>query len=645
MEQTSEFPAICLKLWRDLWQQHCRIPDLDPVHIWANKFRMMPGDVTAVPGMYDVSITPWIQEIGESYDDRSISTTVLCLASRLGKTESILNLIGRTIHQDPRNILMAYPTLESAEKWSLQFLQPMFDHSPVFDDLIAPQNSRDGTNRTLAKKFPGGTITGIGANSPSAFRQIQAPVICLDEIDAMNNTKEGDPITLAFKRADNYADSIQVLSSTPTVKGYSRIWSWLEASDWRQWFVPSPHTGNEHVLAWKNVIWPKNKSEKAVYVDPETGESWTEEQRRDAVMAGSWKPTQEFKGIRGYQANGLISLFSPKKGYKSKYHQFAAEFLDAKHKGFEELQVWTNTFLAEAWEDPTVESVSWEPLFENRDSYETEPLPDRVLMLTICADVQADRIEFEWVGWCNEYESYGLKYGVISGDTKRKEIWDKFKSEIRREWKHSAGGSLRVDKGFVDEGHNPQMVRKFCLSLLRVGIEIYPCKGIGRAGPSDPELVTFNPNRKQSGIKAPTYNVGSNRAKKTIYMNFDTEPGNSNAMQWTDQQGAGYDERYFQMLTSERQKKKYHLGQEYKMFEKPSSATRNEALDIRAYGYACAVSMNPSWDSLRKRITRLASREVEIKETAEKVKKESAKVKKRAARKRTPGGFVNAWKG
>ena len=46
----------------------------------------------------------------------------------------------------------------------------------------------------------------------------------------------------------------------------------------------------------------------------------------------SGRPTAPFNGKRGYHLNGLVSLFPPKRGYKTRLHQAVAQFLDAKHR-------------------------------------------------------------------------------------------------------------------------------------------------------------------------------------------------------------------------------------------------------------------------------------------------------------------------
>jgi len=635
----------------------CIIPEVPHVHLWAREHRMMTSEVTAKAGMYDISQTPYMQEPGESIDDPEVTTTVLQLASRLGKTENcILNPIGRSIHLDPHNILVVYPTKDAAGKFAKEQLMTTFDASHVFDGIVLPT----GKGSTMySKRFLGGRVSMIGANSPSAFRQIQARSVFLDEVDAMNFSEEGDPITLAFKRADNYADATQVVMSTPTIKGLSNIDKWMLKSDYRQYFVQSPFTGNWHVLDWANLVFTdaqkRRTPEAAYYADPDTGDPWTNEQRVDSIHAGEWRPTLPFTGVRGYQANAMISIFPHKKGYKSKYHQWAGEFLEAKDAGVEALKTWTNTFKGETWEDVLGESVDWHPVYERREDYPTDTLPDGVLCITFAADVQEDRIEFEWVGWRDGFESYGLRYSTIVGDTKRGEVWEKLNREILRTWKHPAGGELRMSRGFIDEGHNTEQVRIFCLKMLASGYEVYPSKGLGRAGQSEPELVAFNAQKRQSGVKAPTFNIGVNRAKRTIYSHLNLDPPGAHTMHFTDQPEAGYDEHYFEMLTSERIKTRYYLGQAYKVFEKPSSSTRNEALDIRAYGYAAIVSLNPSWDGLRKIIDKMlpAEKAMHLKPEAEATadrdkwtidpQKPTVKRPAKAAGKRARGGFINNW--
>ena len=55
--------------------------------------------------------------------DPNVQMTVFQLASRLGKTEVCMNIIGHSIAESPRRILTLYPTSSQAEKWSKETLE------------------------------------------------------------------------------------------------------------------------------------------------------------------------------------------------------------------------------------------------------------------------------------------------------------------------------------------------------------------------------------------------------------------------------------------------------------------------------------------------------------------------------------------
>jgi phage terminase large subunit GpA-like protein len=547
----------------------------------------------------------------ESFDDPTVQTTVLCMASRIGKTETMLNLIGQTIDEDPSNILVVYPTIDAAKNFFAESIQPMLTASRCFRGRVGNPLSKDGRNTQLKKRFAGGTLRGIGANVPSAFSGVQARRVIADEIDAMEEGKEGDPVSLMLKRAENYSNAVQVLASTPTTTDGSRIWKWLEKSDFRKWFVVSPRTGNEQLLEWENVKWEEGKPETATYYDPETQEPWTEQERRDAIEGGRWKATRPHTGIRGYWADGMISLFAPKKGFVSKLHQFVAEYEEAKAGGHESMRVWMNTFRCLPSQEEAQE-LDWELIKAKAEQYDVNPMPEPVLLVTLSADVQQDRLEMEWVGWSEGFESYGLGYKVLYGDTKRDDVWKHFRDELNRTWTTTGGVKLKLARAFVDEGFATERVRKFCLEMLRSGVDVYPCKGIGKNSILEPEMVTYRNNPKQKGIRCPAFNVGVNRAKRQIFSHVMLDPPGDMTMHYPE--GHGYDDKYYEMLCGEKIVTAFAGGRPYKKFV-PIPNRRNEALDIRGYNLAAAISLNPSWDAIRENLDKQRELTVEAKDS------------------------------
>src|SRR6185503_6368012 len=99
--------------------------------------------------------------------------------------------------------------------------------------------------------------------------------------------------------------------------------------------------------------------------------------------------------------------FPAKKGFVSKLHQFAKEFLSAKEKGREALKTWTNTFLSEPYEEDADATLQPKAALERCEDYAPESLPLGCLLLIASCDVQANRLEVECGAFGAEEESWG----------------------------------------------------------------------------------------------------------------------------------------------------------------------------------------------------------------------------------------------
>lgn len=575
---------------------------------WGELRRRMGKNVTAKPGRYQVATAPYQREPQESFLDPEVQTTVLRWAKRTGKTEMENNLVGSTIEQNPRNILVVYPTLDSAKKWSKQFFEPMRKSTAALRRLIKDKRSRDSNNTILSKEFPGGSISAIGANSPSGFRQVQAPVVICDEIDAMEDGDEGDPVTLAFGRAENYADSVQVVSSTDTklfrqpqpddeagkTTG-SRIYDWWLKSDQRMWFVKNPCCGKFHVLMWKNVKWPEgHKHEQAYYECPDCGAHWDDEMRVNAVCAGEWRATAPFRGIRGYWLNGLNTTFAAKKGYKSKLHQMAAEFYDAYTSGESARISWKNTFLCEPHIDE-VEQIKADPFYDRLEDYQPDALPEEICVVGLVIDVQDDRLEYEFVGLGDNDETWGIEYGKIQGDPEKDAVWQTAAEYLKRTFQRTDGAELKVDFIGCDHRHKGKRVREF----LRKCGHPRAWAVYGSSGKSKQSLLVV-PHRN-SFYRMTLYSVNTDTAKDTLFTRMKIKEPGRGYMHYP--QGCGYEKKrdgYFEQLTAEESRLTFKRGYPEKHYEKIRD--RNEALDLRVYFLACVDVLRPAIAVIQKEI-------------------------------------------
>jgi phage terminase large subunit GpA-like protein len=561
---------------------------------WAERYRRLPKTVTAKAGPYTLEATPHARAPQEAFLDPTVQVTVLCWASRTGKTETLMNLTGYTIDHDPMHILWVYPTLDSAKKWSKEFFTPMVRSSPCFAGKIKDAKSRDSDNTMLSKSFPGGRVAAIGANSPSAFRQIQAPRVVCEEIDAMEAGPEGDPVVLAFKRADNYSESVQVVSSTPTVKGRSRIWAWLESSDFNQWRCPCPKCGYKQAWQWNQVKWTEGDTASAHLECEKCAHPLTDRERRESVAAGEWVATRPFAGVRGYWLNGINSLFAAKKGFSSLLHQAATEFLAAKKEGRAALRAWTNTFLAETFEEEAEVTATPDALEQRAEEYEPDALPEDVLLLVAAADVQKDRIECAVTGYGRDEESWGVIKRVFDGDPEQDEVWARLDNFLLSTFTREDGVPLNIERAFIDMGFKHQRVLSFCAP--RLGRGVYPCRGLNRVGVNVPPILPSKPSRNNRA-RIPHWNIGVTVAKSAIYDRLSLPIPGPRAMHFP--RGHGYDPEHFRQLTAEKRRTRYTYGQAYSIFEKDHSSVRNEALDLAVYSLAALYSLMPvNWEKL-----------------------------------------------
>lgn len=556
---------------------------------WGELRRRMGKNVTAKPGRYRVATAPYQREPQEQITARDVAVLVLMWAKRLGKTEIINNLHGAIIEQSPRNILHCMPTLDSAKKWSKQFFMPMVRAIPIFRNLIKDTRQKDANNTILSKEFPGGTISAIGANSPSGFRQVQAPVVTCDEIDAMDDGIEGDPVELAFGRAENYPDSIQVVSSTPTRTGSSRIESWFQKSDQRKWFCPCPDCGSHHVLAWDNVKWPEGKTEEAVYQCPDCKANWDDAKRVKAVMSGEWRPTAPFNGIRGYWLNGLNTTFSAKKGYRSKLHQMASEAERAKANGEAAFIFWKNTFLCETHEEKA-EKLMPEPLLQRAEDYSPQKLPAEVLMVTTSVDVQKNYVEALTVGWGKDSQAWGIETKKILGNTEAGEAWPELAKYLGSRFKREDGIELLIAGSAIDCRHRPSSVFKFVRTCAIP--HVYPVYGVG----FDQPVLVYKRVSKHYRIN--TWAVATLNAKDAIFARLQLEEVGPRYIHFPKAQGFNAD--FFEQLTAEEVRWRIRNGHRIRYYEKVRD--RNEALDLFVYQLAIVDILRPRFDAIAKNI-------------------------------------------
>jgi len=576
---------------------------------WAEEHRIISKGVSAKPGRFHSF--PYQIEPQESFRDPDVIETVLWWGARCGKTEMLLNLIGYCMTHDPMSILVGYPTEDSAEKFSTKFLTQMINSTPIVNASIADEKSRDGGNTILNKSFTGGTISMIGSNSPSKMRQIQAPLVVLDEIDAMLDGPEGDPVDLAFKRSDNYRNSINVSSSTGTRKGSSRIAARYKPTDQRNWFVPCIHCNHEFVILREHIDWQSvGEIEDPVIICPKCGHAHDDSHRQKIVEAGHWKANADFHGYRGYWLNAYNTLMPAKKGYNNRLHQFVAEYLRAKAKGSGSLMVYINTVDSELWEEKA-EKIDEHTLSGLKQPYDHTCIPNGILWLCAAVDTQNDRFEADIWGFGFNDEAWHIQTKVILGDPDREETQHSLDVFLLGKWKREDGINLPLSCGFIDSGGNRT---KAVYSFVRgkAARRIYAIKGVSSSNPFDNNVEVVKQSQSKK-YRATLVMVHSAKLKKQFYdqlkkglsaLDDETEP--------KIHFNRDCDTDFFKSLVAEKLiRTTVNNKTAYKWRLDPSKGDyeRNERLDNAVYARAARIQFQPDYAKIAE----------SLKQTSEKV--------------------------
>lgn len=573
---------------------------------WANAHRELSREANVTGGKW--RNFPMQEEPMDAVVEPEVRSVVLMWSSQTaGKTELLLNIAGYFIHQDPSSMMMVQPTLEMGEAWSKDRFDPMVRDTPVLAECCHWSKTRKTGNTILHKTFPGGHLTIAGANSPASLASRPIRVKLFDEIDRypVSAGREGDPIKLTEVRSDTFWNDVNFKTSTPTIRGASRIEAEWDLSDKRYWFVKCVHCEYEQRLKWAQVRIPEGREEDTTY-ECENGDckaQWSDVQRVAAIWAGHWVATAPFKGIRGYHLNGIYSLFRCKKGFRNRLHQMAHQFLEAKKLGDETYKVWVNTFLAETWVDEKSIKPDWHILEARRESYDPEVargVPLEVQFVTSGVDFQGDRIEVEHIGWGRGEQSWGLGHHKLYGDPRQPEIYDRLELELQREFSREDRAMLKSEAAGFDTGYAACQRMLYEWLRPRLGRKYFAFKGSSQR---DAEPIRHSAQSRVERVRL--IMVGTNRIKSYIYNRATIEAVGPGYMHFP----ASYTIEWFKQLLAEDFTNEVINGNLVRVFAMPQvmdtatdRSARNEALDLRVMNQAALYARGGiNWDAQERR--------------------------------------------
>ncbi len=594
-------------LLQSVLEEFMRPPAAITVSQWADRYRMLSGKASSEPGPWRTNRTPYLRSIMDDLSARSsVQEVVVMFAAQLGKSESGMNWLGYIIDNEPGPVMVVQPTTDMAKRFSRQRITPMLEETPALRRRVQDNRSRDDANTTLMKDFAGGVLVVSGANSAAGLRSMPVRYLFLDEIDAypLDVDGEGDPVALAEKRTSTFGRRKILKVSTPTTRDFSRIEAAYLATDARRYQVPCPHCGAHQVLEWGSGLphglrWRKLDDgspdlASVHYVCCSCGGEIEEHHKPAMLAGGTWQASRESSRpgrMTGYYLNALYAPLGWV-GWADLVAQWHAATLAAKQGDVTKLKTFTNTVLAETWEEQG-DKVAGHELSRRAEDYPLGTVPHGGLIATMGVDVQGDRLEYRIWAWGRGQESWLVGREVIYGNPSIEEgepgsPWTTLSERRRTPLLHASGSQLVVAACAIDTGgHHTQTVYAYVRAHQHA--HVIAVKGTaGRGGkailgkPSDVE-VSWRGQRIPRGLKL--WLVGTDIAKGLIYGRLrQLEPGHGYVH--LPRALAGTDE--YDQLTAERLVTKYVKGHARMEWVKPNGR-RNEALDCAVYALAAAV--------------------------------------------------------
>lgn len=602
------------------WQ---REPELR-VSQWADAERMLSDVSSPEPGRWRTSRTPYLAEPMDSLSTVSRTwKTALQFGTQLGKTEAGKNWIGYVIRHAPGPMMVVMPTLDMARTVAQQRIGPMIEETPTLRERVFDIGGRRGAHHSMMRfRFPGGMLFIVTANSAAALSSRPIRYVFTDEVDRypLDVDQEGDPLKLAERRIANYPGHRMLETSSPGIRGVSRIERDMLLSDYRRYFVPCPFCEKMDWIQWRiggwrgndgrhHHIWYEDNDPKTACLRCSQCDAKIPEMHKGTMLAaGQWRPTRVIdnewredpdplaKEIAGYH---LPSMYSPL-GWKT-WESCVSEFLEVRSDPTA-LKTWVNTILAETYEE-TGDSIEVGELNQRLEDYGAE-VPHGVGALVAAIDTQGDRLELVVIGYGAREESWLIYFDQLWGDPAGRKVWFDLDTALARTFKHASGRVLRLDRAVIDSGGlHTEEVYRYCRARLRGSWSFY---GRGEGSdegwePAERGRVAVLPVRggKEVGkplvqrpslnnrYRVPLFTLCVDTGKETVMSRLQIprpiDGGRVPGYMHLSREFA--DQEYLNQLAAEKAIRRYVKGRGV-VREWIQLRPRNEALDLNVYALA-----------------------------------------------------------
>lgn len=553
-----------------------RPPEKMTVSQWADKNRIIPAGTSNQPGRWKTSKTPYLKGIMDAFSDDRIEEIVFIKPTQVGGTESILNILGYIVDQDPASTLVVYPSDTLAEDISKNRIQPMLRATKPLAEKF-----REDDSKLLALQFDNMYIPLTGANSAASLSSKPIRFVLLDEVDKYpprsGGGKEADPISLARERTNTFSYNKKIfITSTPTLKT-GAIWrEWESCTRQLFFYVPCPHCGKFQRLRFQQLKFPKegsktDRAQAAYYECPYCQGKIGDAQKHRMLQQGKWMNEGETEGKRvspkktGFALNALYSPWLS-------FADVSYKWLDAQGDQ-EKMQNFVNSWLGEPWED-VGSTAGAQKVLDNCGIYTRGIVPDWAQLVTCGVDVQRTCLYYTVDAWGQGKKIYNIDHDCIPG-VDFNTLWD----VINQTYYDAKGRDWYIDLALIDSGDQTDQVYDFCYVHNPLTV---PVKGSSTPIPARYRVSAIQ--REGSAARGMNLIICDGSYYKTmIYAKINAVDGS-----W--QVFDGVDQEYCEQITNEHKVFERKNGVGSWVWRPKTSGAPNHYLDCEVYA-ACAADL------------------------------------------------------
>ncbi len=441
---------------------------------------MLPNG-SAEPGPFRSERTPYAIPILRAFARPEVKRVVSVMGSQMGKTDSVLNVVGWRLDDDPAPVMYVAPSKSFVENQAEPRLMAMLRSSASLWGKLA----KGKANRKTMKLVSGAVLRLAWAGSATELSSQAAALALIDERDRMGGDVdgEGDVVELVAARGFTYADFTLGIFSTPTrgnvteerddVTGLTR-WAAADPADvesptWKlwqegtrqEWAWPCPDCGDYFIPRFNLLRWPEGASparaaREARLCCPHCG----------SMIPDSAKPGMNALGVyvapgQAVSAEGIVTGPEPESDTASfwvsglcspwvSWGQRAKSFIEANRSGdLGRVQTVLNTGFGELFKVGGA-TKPWEAIAGAREPYRLGELPAGVAVVTCGVDVQKNRLVWAVRGWGYRMESWLLGQGELWGETEQEEVWADLAGLL-----DTIYGDRRIALMLIDSGFRP----------------------------------------------------------------------------------------------------------------------------------------------------------------------------------------------